>query len=507
MTAPGIGDTPYVPTFQPAQAPPHLALALALAGYRWDAPREALSVIDLGCGRGGVALALAAANPGWRVTGLDYSAAHVAEARAIAAEAGLANAQFLDLDLSALDEATAARLLPEADVITAHGLWSWVADPVREGMLAVLRSRLRPGGLAMVSYNTVSGWAKDLSLVRLIRSLAADRPGTAVERVTQAFELALALRAAGAPALQDSEMLRPFASSGAAGIRRAARYLAHEYLAEPWRPEFPRDVAAAMAGAGLGFVAQARLWAQLPALMLTPAQRDAVAALPPGEAARLAPEVFEHQALRQDIFQRGAPVADAAALGATRLALCAMPGNGMAGVRTPVGEVALPAAALRPVLAALSERPQPVEALAALSGGIPAAELAAVLVATGVAAPAWRDLPGQAARDRAARFNLVALRRYGPETEAARQKMALAVPLLGAALPLGTAEAAVALRLARERPGHSRGTRPGGAPDVAGLARGLVAPGAPPARRAQAEAHVREVLADRLAAWRAMGLV
>ncbi|WP_305879969.1 class I SAM-dependent methyltransferase [Siccirubricoccus soli] len=494
-------ESPYIVTFQADHGPAYLQLAAALAGLAWTPPRDSLRLIDLGCGRGAAALALAAANPGWQVTGVDYMREHVAEAEALVAEAGLGNARFLPLDLSALD-ATALASLPEADVVIVHGLWSWVSDAVRAGVLQVLRHRLKPGGLAMVSYNAALGWAGDLAMAPLIRSLAAGLPGGPEARVAQAVEQALALQAAGAPGLAHSTKLRRYAGEGgAARIARDAAYLAHEFLNVNWRPCLPHEVAAAMAGAGLGFLGQARLWARMPALNLTPAQQAALAAPPAGLAPKALWDGFETAALRRDIFLRPGPGAapaesPEAALAGLRLALCARPARPEIGIRSAHGAMKLPEAVVPPLLAALEAGPRRLSELSSLAGGVVGmAELAILLVASGVCAPAWREAVAPADRARALRFSQAALRRWGGELSAAGHRFGLAVPLLGGAIPLTPTEARLALRLA---------ARPG---SPAQLAAALLPPDAPAARRAAAEGFVRETLADRGAAWRAMGLV
>ena len=84
------------------------AMVAALAGVHFGLRREGLTVLDLGCGRGVAALALAAANPSWTVIGIDSMPAHVSEAREIAAEAGLDNLRFLEADIGAIDAAAGA---------------------------------------------------------------------------------------------------------------------------------------------------------------------------------------------------------------------------------------------------------------------------------------------------------------------------------------------------------------------------------------------------------------
>ena len=130
-----VTDVSYLPGYYRHQSPLHLHLACLLGGVEGLdlGPGTPLSYLELGCGHGFGALALAVCNPSWRVTGIDFNPAHIAAARALAAEAGITNARFIEADLATLAEDPRAYEIAEADVATLHGLWSWVPDPVRAG--------------------------------------------------------------------------------------------------------------------------------------------------------------------------------------------------------------------------------------------------------------------------------------------------------------------------------------------------------------------------------------
>ena len=152
--------SPTLPGYYPNQSPLHLHLACLLGGVAGIeiTPETPLSYLELGCGHGFSALVLAASNPAWRVTGIDFHPAHIATARELAAEAGIANAVFIEADLATLVSDSLASDIPPADVATMHGLWSWVADPVRDGIVGLLDSKVRPGGIVQMSYNALPGW-------------------------------------------------------------------------------------------------------------------------------------------------------------------------------------------------------------------------------------------------------------------------------------------------------------------------------------------------------------
>ena len=144
-----VTDLPYLPGYYRHQSPFHINLACLLGGVAGPnlQPGTPLSYLELGCGHGFGALALAVCNPCWRVTGIDFNPAHIAAARALAAEAGITNARFIEADLATLAEDVRAGDIPEADVATLHGLWSWVSDAVRAGIVRLLAAKIRPGGV------------------------------------------------------------------------------------------------------------------------------------------------------------------------------------------------------------------------------------------------------------------------------------------------------------------------------------------------------------------------
>ena len=122
------------------------------------------SYLELGCGHGFGAMLLAASNPAWRVTAVDYNPAHIAAAREWAAEAGLTNIAFIEADLATLGGCAAARPIPEADFVSLHGVWSWVPPAVQAGIVRLLRDKVRPGGAVHVSYNAMPAWGSALGM-------------------------------------------------------------------------------------------------------------------------------------------------------------------------------------------------------------------------------------------------------------------------------------------------------------------------------------------------------
>ena len=112
------------------------------AGYLLPHLRSGLDVLDVGCGPGSLTVDLAARVAPGRVVGLDVSPAPLAEARALAARAGV-DVEFVVGDGYALDAADGSY-----DVVHAHQVLQHLTDPV--AALREMARVCRPGGLVAV---------------------------------------------------------------------------------------------------------------------------------------------------------------------------------------------------------------------------------------------------------------------------------------------------------------------------------------------------------------------
>ncbi|CAH1660544.1 Methyltransferase domain-containing protein [Hyphomicrobiales bacterium] len=116
------------------------------------APAAAMRVLELGCGRGGNLIPMAAQYPQSEFVGIDLSGASIRQAKAEAAELGLDNLSFEQRDILAV-----TRDIGTFDYIIVHGVYSWVPDPVRERIVALFGELLAPQGVAYLSYNALPG--------------------------------------------------------------------------------------------------------------------------------------------------------------------------------------------------------------------------------------------------------------------------------------------------------------------------------------------------------------
>jgi SAM-dependent methyltransferase len=139
-------------------------------------------VLEIGCASGHNLIAMAYGLPDATFVGLDYSAAQIARARAVAEEVGVRNVEFVHADLMEVDAG-----LGEFDQIIAHGLYSWVPAPVQDRLLAVCNELLSSRGLAFVSFNCLPGWAL-LGAVRHMMMYRGRHAADPQERVRLARE-------------------------------------------------------------------------------------------------------------------------------------------------------------------------------------------------------------------------------------------------------------------------------------------------------------------------------
>ncbi|MDO9712948.1 class I SAM-dependent methyltransferase [Paracraurococcus lichenis] len=437
-----VTDVRYGHGYFPEQSPPLLRAACLLNGVAWDVPDEGGHYLELGCGQGLGAVLVAAANPSWRVTAVDFAPAHIAGARALAREAGIGNVEFIEADLAGFAGTPACAALPEADIVTLHGVWSWVGPAVREGVVRLLASKLRAGGVAHVSYNALPGWQRLLGLQRVVRETGLRLADRSDRQALAGFEVAQALLAAEAGTLRGDPALARWLDI-AAGL--SPEYLAHEYMNAHWQPCWHAEVAGALAAAKLDWVGTATLPEAFPGFTMTAAQREIYERFSDPLARELVKDVCLGRTLRHDVYVRGArrlgEQARDDALRSLMLALCVPPARMRYEVEVGAGRAELSPDYYGPVVAALAEGPRSVADLLRLAPRRAGArenpaELVGVLAGTRQAMVLAR--PGAAPHPAALRLNRVVARRFGVR-EHLNRGAGLASTALGAAMPVTTA--------------------------------------------------------------------
>jgi hypothetical protein len=488
-----VTDISYLPGYYRQQSPTHLAAACLLHGVLPPpiAADRPLVYVELGCGHGYGALVLAACNPAWRVVGIDLMPVHIAAARGLAEETGITNACFLEADLATLAESRAGAALPEADVVTLHGVWSWVAEPVRAGIVRLLAAKLKPGGIAHLSYNALPGWQGALGMQRVVREAGGRAGGRSDRQATAGLALVHELAAAEAVHLAGSGVIDTVLAHAG---RVSPHYLAHEYMNAGWQPCFHADVAATLAGARLEWVASASLLENFAELMLDAPARAIMDRYDDPVMRELVKDMFLQRVFRHDVFVKGARRFDAAvrdaALDAVRVALLRLPDRFEYTAKVAAGEAELDRDVFEPAVAALGDGPRTLGELLALKrrpGARNPAELLGMLVGTEQAVVVLGDpAPPPPA---AVRLNRAAARLF-PRAENLNATLGLATGGIGTGVPCQMLDLWVYGRLAD-----------GIEPDAAAWSRTL-AEGRPEEERAGLEAFMRRTLEERVPVWR-----
>jgi SAM-dependent methyltransferase len=240
-----VTDVSYIPGFYPNMAPVALRYVATLnrvvpprgSGYRY---------LELGCGLGRALATLAAANPDGQFVGVDLNPEHTAAAERDIAAGALSNARVITSDFGHLPAD-----LGQFEFIALHGVFSWVSPQVRDEILAVAREHLAPGGLLLVSYNAMPGWAHLQPIRGILLQYAALRAGDSIQRIRDALAYLVFIRDRHAKYFEDNPRAAAYVD---ALLKQDVRYLAHEYLNEHWTSFYFADVAGMFGNAGLTFV-------------------------------------------------------------------------------------------------------------------------------------------------------------------------------------------------------------------------------------------------------------
>jgi len=244
--------TPYESYAVAGSHPDLLAVMASLSGMQ-PAPVTACRVLELGCAAGGNLIPLAAQFPHSSFTGVDFSAVQIAEGAALIEQLKLKNIRLLQQSILEVENG-------EYDYIIAHGVYSWVADPVKEKILSLCARQLAPQGVAYVSYNTYPGWhfrgvIRDMMLYHT-RDLREPKDRVAQARGLLDFlsQSAAAETAYGKMLGEEADFLR----------KQKDYYLLHDHLEEANHPLYFHEFAERAAQQGLRYLGDSSISAMMP---------------------------------------------------------------------------------------------------------------------------------------------------------------------------------------------------------------------------------------------------
>jgi SAM-dependent methyltransferase len=246
-------ETPYDRVAYPSRPfqqthPARMALPAALLGLPF-APAATARVLEIGCGEGGNIIPLALSYPDAEIIGFDLAETAIAKGRRVVESLGLANIDLRALDILAADPAALGRF----DYIIVHGVYSWVPEPVRQGILRLIREALKPEGLAFVSYNALPGCHLRLMLREMIlRHLDGVEGFEARLAATREF---LTFYVANAP--DDDQTTTAIKNHCQSMLDRDPRVLFHDELGPVYQPLYLQEFVAETKAWGLEVLAEA----------------------------------------------------------------------------------------------------------------------------------------------------------------------------------------------------------------------------------------------------------
>jgi SAM-dependent methyltransferase len=245
MTKDLYDERPYTDHAYAETHPSRIAAVARLA--RWLAPPAAAArILELGCGRGGNLLPMAAGLPRATFVGVDGSARQIDEARQTADDAGLSNVTFLRARFDEMEIGEGA-----FDYVICHGVVSWISPTARVGLFGRIAGALGGRGVACVSFNVLPGWYDRLAARDWLRFSASALGRSAEDAVASLAWLGSQLSPEQADARRRLE-----AVAGRLGDTGPA-YAFHEYLAPEHHPLLVGEFLDEASAAGLCYLGDA----------------------------------------------------------------------------------------------------------------------------------------------------------------------------------------------------------------------------------------------------------
>lgn len=296
-------DTTYVVHYAAGICPQLMRFALMLQGVALpDTGDQPFRYLELGYGFG-LGTNIHAAAEGGDFWGTDFMAEHAVFASRLAEEAGT-GAHLLNKSFAEMDAMSEAGELPQFDMITFHGIWSWVNADNRRHMLNVVKRNLKPGGVVYNSYNALPGWSYFMPM-REIMVLNFERLGedrSIEERVKETIAYLQAMAETNAAFFKQNPAAKIQLNSL---LNMPPKYLAQEYFNRSWDPFYFSEVAKTMAEADCAFVTSTSLLSQTGAL-LPPDTRPILANTRDRQFRETLRDFASNNRFRSDLFVRDA---------------------------------------------------------------------------------------------------------------------------------------------------------------------------------------------------------
>ncbi|MFT5390540.1 MAG: SAM-dependent methyltransferase [Gammaproteobacteria bacterium] len=295
-----LDEVPYPEGYFEGQAPVMLDYVCARNGFHSPGCAGAFDWCEIGCGAGLTASVLAGANPEARFTGIDVDENAIIRAQALAEDADLSNVRFVCTDIASIDLSDAGSY----DYITLHGVYSWVSEAVRQGIVAFVDACLRPGGVLYISYNVSPGWAALIPLRERFQTLVKKAQGSARDRALSAVSELRRLQQARAPYFskmpEATRYLRVLEQAG-------PEYALHELFAPQWNLFRFSQVHCELSAIGLQFVGNADPVDDLASCAVPPTLVPSVLEIDDVVEREETKDFINNRFFRRDVYQRRLP--------------------------------------------------------------------------------------------------------------------------------------------------------------------------------------------------------
>lgn len=370
-------DINYTLGYFPQQSPRWIEWAL-MSARRDLRPGQPLRYLELGYGQG-FSLALhAAATPG-EYLGTDFNPAHAVKAREFAQASG---SPVVVLDDS-FEELLQRRDLPAFDVITMHGIWSWVSDANRQVLVDIARRHLAVGGVLYVSYNCLPGWAAPAPLRHLLKmhaERASSVAGGPLNTAREAIDFAQRLADLQAGYFRAN----PVAGKRLERVRKADQtYVVHEYLNSHWNPMHFAQVADQLREAKLEYVCSTDMVEHIDQFCFAAEQIELLEGIHDPVLNQTVRDYIHNRQFRCDLWVKGAralsPFEHVQRVEEQRFVLAVAPQNVHKTLSSAVGEVKLDVERYMSVVEQLASQGARPKSVGELARAIPSLGLGDVL--------------------------------------------------------------------------------------------------------------------------------
>lgn len=279
--------------------PHHLNLVCSLNGIEGPSLDGRFTYCEIGCGSGQTPNILAAANPNGRFYGIDFSAQRIGEAKAMAAAADVENIEFLLADISDMDTSN----LPMFDYIALHGVYSWVPQHVQRAIIDFIDTRLSPGGLVMLSYNTLPGWGGATAIRKYFIGAAERLDGSPEEKTSQILAFLKEYREKEAPFFMENAATADLFDRL---MDADVGYVAHEFFAASWQPLVFAEVNTEMERIGLEFAGDGLLYSNFTEFSAPPEFHELLDRIPDRIQRESEKDFICNRSFRGDVYIRPA---------------------------------------------------------------------------------------------------------------------------------------------------------------------------------------------------------